>query len=59
MNNDTKFMDETRYAIFLNDVVQTSMIMCSSQLDYSGMKVLRARGEKFLIDTAVKRSAKQ
>jgi hypothetical protein len=59
MNNDTKFMDETRYAMFLNDILHTSMIMCSTQLDYSAMKVLSARGDKFLIETAVKRAVKQ
>jgi phosphoribosylaminoimidazole (AIR) synthetase len=59
MNNDTKFIDEMRYAMFLNDLVSDGVAMCSALLDYSALKVLNARGEKFIVDTAMRRRVAQ
>jgi hypothetical protein len=57
--NNMQFQDETRYSMFLSELISDSVAMCSAVMDQSDVKVIQARGDKFLIDTAKKRSVKQ
>jgi hypothetical protein len=59
MNNDMNFSDEMRYALFLTELMSVGVAMCSELLDQSQLKVLQARANKFLIDTAIKRAISQ
>jgi hypothetical protein len=59
MNDEPKMMDEMRYAVFLTELVGISLAMCSALLQPSDMKVLTARGAKFIVDTATRRRVSQ
>jgi hypothetical protein len=59
MDNDSKMMDEMRYAVFLTELVGVGVAMCSAVLEPSDLKVLTARGSKFIVDTALRRRVSQ